>query len=217
MPDTDWRLVNASVVLIANTHNPSIINPDFLKNNGIVDADLEVAGPSLTTLAAAQINYKQNVSWIVTPDQCVIVENVPSGSSNPSGLYKSAEKYADVLKHIPYVAIGLNWQIILTVHENPVDWMKSKFLRDGRWQHEVQSTGLNIQMKSEDSSTFSLTVNAPNRQIENAVTVDCNFHFDIKNKPHKAKAIISVLRKQENYQQIFYDYLKRYFVSEKAR
>ena len=217
MPDTNWLLVNASVVLAANVHNPSIINPDFLKDNKIVEDNWELATPSITTLAVAQIHYRQNVSWMVTPNQCIISEDANPISSNPVSLYRCAEKYTEVLKHIPYASIGLNWHVILTLPEKSNDWMKSKLLKRGKWQNEISSVGINIKMESDDSSVFSLGMNNVNNNTENVIPIDCNFHFNLKNAKNKTKRIATILDKQSNYQKIFFNYLKKNFIQEKAR
>ena len=36
------KLVEVSVVLVTNQNDPSILNPDFLRHNKIVDAGLQV-------------------------------------------------------------------------------------------------------------------------------------------------------------------------------
>jgi len=33
----NFNLDSFSIVVLAQAHNPSILNPDFLKNNGIID------------------------------------------------------------------------------------------------------------------------------------------------------------------------------------
>ncbi len=211
MPSIHWQPINASVVLLANVHNPSIINHDFLKNTKIVGADWELATPPVITPVIAQINYKQNISWVVTSDQCIITEQASEQSPSPSNLYESAQRYTEVLEHIPYTAIGLNWHISIAVPGNSNDWVKSKLLKSGAWKKEILSTNLEIKMHSDDSSVFSLFINTSPNQNKNIITIGCNFNFDLQNESNKTEKIAEVLSKHLHYQEIFHNYLKKHF------
>jgi len=43
------ELIELSIVLVATSNNPSILNPDFLFHNGIVDASHKVKDPRIST------------------------------------------------------------------------------------------------------------------------------------------------------------------------
>ena len=206
----DWEVSNVAVVIIAQSHNPSIINPDFLKNNGIVDGDLEPTGPLLITPVVAQIECG-NIAWAVTPERCVIHERVGAKFQKSYRVYQCAQKYIEVLKHIPYTALGLNWQIHITLDTNPHEWTKSKFLKDSEAQKEIVGAEFTLKLQPDDFSICSLSAKIPDRS---SVIVDCNFHFELKNPERKTKEPTAILKKMPHYQNILHDYLNKYFIEE---
>ena len=72
MSNASWRLENAAVVLVANTHNPSIINPDFLKNNGIIPAFLKNNG---LKESAERIEELHNLEDLEDGEQPLLLES----------------------------------------------------------------------------------------------------------------------------------------------
>ena len=205
----NYQVANLSVVLAAQSHNPSIINPDFLKHNKIVEEDWDTISPPVTTPVVAQINYEK-ISWTITNEQCVVSEQIKGEFRDSYYLHTCAKKYAEVLKHISYRALGLNWQIIIQMEENTADWIKSKFLKSGEWQKGILSTDLTLKFRADDDSVFYLAVGS----VNDVVAVHCNFHFDIADDEKKIEMIGVILSKWKNYQNIFIDYIDKYFMNE---
>lgn len=200
--------LGASVVLVADVHNPSIINHDFLRNNGIVGDDWQPMPDSVTTVVVSQIKY-DGVVLEITPNNFSIAQT-GAHPTNPN-LYGVAKKYTEVLEHIPYVAIGLNWRGILNLSKGGNAWVKSKLLKGGAWQSNVQSIKLDIRMPSKDASIFSLSVNSPLEPKKKELMISCNFHFDIQNEQNKPKKIARILSQHKSYKNIFEGYLENHF------
>ena len=53
-------LVELSVVLVATSNNPAIINPDFLKHNGILEEDRELKEDPVATPMVSQVAYESD-------------------------------------------------------------------------------------------------------------------------------------------------------------
>ena len=206
----DWKVDNASVVIVAQTHNPSIINPDFLKNNGIVARDLEPTGPLLITPVVAQIEYG-DIAWMVMPERCTIHERVEAKFKKSYRVYQYAQKYIEVLKHIPYTALGLNWLIHITLNADSHEWVKSKFLKDSEAQKEIVGAEFTLKLQPDDLSICSLSTKIPDRS---SVIVDCNFHFELKNPKSKTKELKEILKNALHYQDVLSGYLNKYFLEE---
>src|SRR4051794_32805637 len=67
---------DTTVVVLAQTHNPSILHPAFLTKEGIVPADWALAADPITTPVAAQASYQNGVAIAAQPTRLTIkVEN----------------------------------------------------------------------------------------------------------------------------------------------
>lgn len=66
-PHTDVELLELSIVLVANANNPTIMNPDFLQNNGIV-SDLRPLQdlPPMSTPVLSQVAFEDTCCSITT-------------------------------------------------------------------------------------------------------------------------------------------------------
>lgn len=210
MTSISWSVEEVSVVILARDHNPSIINPDFLKENGIVGANWNLPFPPIITPAFTQINY-ENITWAIATDRCVIGEKVGGKFRDSYYLYECAKKYIEVLKHIPYTALGLNWQIVLGLKVNSSDWLKSKFLKDGDWTNKIFTIDLTLKLQPDSSSTCSLAVKIP-PQGQNVILVDCNFHFGLQQEQERPKEMVKILSRSMHYQKILNGYLTKYFI-----
>ena len=80
------ELINTTVVVVAQDHNPSILHPSFLTANGVVPTDLELAGPSISTPAFARVLYRNGLSFQAEPDRINIVDGRPAQDQTTSPL-----------------------------------------------------------------------------------------------------------------------------------
>ena len=155
MQNNDFKLANVSAILVAESQNPSIINRDFLKNARIVDNGWEVKDPETFSMPPfAQVVYRNGVTIRVDPNRCEIQQEV-RGKFQPSyHVHECARKYAEVLEHIPYKAVGMNW-LLQAAEQNPGDWLKSRYLRTGKWSDNITPTRLDFTIQSEDSTVYN--------------------------------------------------------------
>lgn len=103
----DIKLIELSVVFVANSNNPSIINPDFLRYNKIVDDSYEVQDSPISTPAFSQVAFKNGIEVASTPDRIIFRQ---SGSLDRETVASPevAKRYLDCVPHVPYCAIGMN-------------------------------------------------------------------------------------------------------------
>ena len=74
MPDqAHFWLHSVSVVVTAGFHNPSILNPDFLKSRGIVPMDWEPKR-TITTPQFSTIQFHNGIKWTVDQSKLTVVE-----------------------------------------------------------------------------------------------------------------------------------------------
>ncbi len=120
-------VLSAAVVVLAQFHNPSILNPDFLKINKIVDEKWEVA-ESITTTPFSQTRFKNGISVTVDNERMNITQIIQGEYQEDSPIYDIASEYIKILEHVKYTAMGLNWDILIPVKDSS-SWMIEHFLK----------------------------------------------------------------------------------------
>lgn len=132
----DISNLNFSIVITATDHNPSLINPDFLKLNNIINPKWEwkVLPPALMTPPFARVGYDSGVVIIVEPNKLHISQN--GFSPNDSHLPEIVSRYIDVLPHIRYNAIGVNFGYVES-YANADSYIRKRYLKRGAWDSEI--------------------------------------------------------------------------------
>ncbi len=171
------------MVLVAQQHNPSLLNPDFLKNNGFVDRNVEVR-EALTTPAFSRVAFANGIVWTLDSDRCVVQKKVSDPLAGES-IYQAAGRYIQELPHIPYRAVGLNWAFWFPV-DSPEEWLSRQFMD----KHSIARkeacpanlTSLTLQPPGDDGQC-TLTIAAVTRRAEQGhergIQATFNFHFDV--------------------------------------
>ena len=131
----DKRNTKFSIVLLADAHNPSILNPDFLIRNDIVSEDhiLDQKQPNLTTPAISQFRYLSGISFVMDPNRLVIQDNFPEGEIFP--IPDIALKYLKNVPHVRYYALGINFDkaLIFDTKQKAHNFQQKTFLKKGPW------------------------------------------------------------------------------------
>lgn len=76
------RIQNLSVVVAARSHNPTILNPDFLKYNKIVPMDWELESNPICADPVAQVKFTNGIS--ITAEMNKVVFSEQKSSKEPS-------------------------------------------------------------------------------------------------------------------------------------
>ncbi len=102
------KFIRASVVMLAKAHNPSILSPDWLKRNEVItEKPIQFA---LTPDFA--IFDSKNINLIVDRQRYQL--NI-KGTTKKSldKLVQITTKYLELLPHIPYIKLGMNFEWII--------------------------------------------------------------------------------------------------------
>lgn len=105
---SECKLVGFSVVLVANSNNPSIINPDFLRYNKIVDETRVVHGDPIAIPGFSQVTFEGGVSVSSDAGRVSFDQNTNSLANDGVICQKMAKRYLETVPHVPYSAIGIN-------------------------------------------------------------------------------------------------------------
>ena len=185
-----------SIVLVARFHNPSIINPDFLRNNRITSPDWPVK-ETMTTPGFSQTQFDNGIGLTVDENRCIVQEEVGKTFQDSYLAHGVAAAYVDTLPHVPYRTIGLNWRLH-SPRKNPKPWLIRRFLKPGAWlKSDPPISGAEIRFETRfGASTCFLkvaggTAGLPNEAEADAIILDANFHYDGPfGQAEKLKAII---------------------------
>lgn len=138
-------MLNVSVVVTAEAHNPSILHPSFLRAQHIVPDDWEVAEPPLCTPPLAIVKFRNGISFTVETGKLQILHNFPR-AAEASPVPGLASAYVAALPHVHYNGVGLNFAALLPERDAST-FLSQRFLREGPWNDEtnrLQSVGLRL-------------------------------------------------------------------------
>jgi hypothetical protein len=100
----DIKLTRADIVITASAHNPSILEPRWLKENGLIDEDPEnfIHTPEFSLFDSASFFLSVDRQRLQITAKEVKVDLLER-------LANIGTRYVDLLPHIPFQALGLNF------------------------------------------------------------------------------------------------------------
>ena len=182
-----FEYLEAQIVVTAEAHNPTVLNPDFLSFNGIVRIEWgwKTKEPIITTPAFSQVTYENDVWIAVDPQRMRVVQQVFDGNPANSRIADITEAYSSVLRHVKYTAVGVNFRIYLPMSD-PDEYIKETFVKKGPW-YTAARTPMTAALKlvyslpSDGRLLIDLnsgTVNRSGGKTEKALIIGSNFHRD---------------------------------------
>ena len=191
-------LVEFSVVVVAQSNNPTILNPDFLKHNGIVNArrDLHREQPPLITPMFSQVVFEDGL--VVRADPATIAFHQAADVLTRGDIDGPvvAKGYLKTVPHVRYTALGLNPKVVI---RNPPFARLSKMLRtEGSWMTFGQSTpGFEIKATYQlPGRRLALTLQeVRTKQGDDVLLCTANIHREIEegNQQMRVSSILSML------------------------
>lgn len=97
-----------SVVVVAQNHNPTILNPDFLYRNAIVPDDWKRAEDPICTPPLARVIFDNGIGIEAQFDKVIFTERDATKIPDRTPLGDVALKYVKTLPHVTYGAVGIN-------------------------------------------------------------------------------------------------------------
>lgn len=143
----DAKLLQFSMVVLGRTHNPTLLNPDFLTLNGIVPKEWnwEVA-ETITTPPMAMVRYTSGLTITVEHHKLQVADVEVGPDPSESKTPAIARAYVETLPHVRYAAVGANFQSGAET-DDPGGLLKDCFLKPGAWDrppHALQNVGLRL-------------------------------------------------------------------------
>ena len=190
-------LIEVASVVVANAHNPSILNHDWLVANNVLPESpggWELAEPPFTTAPLSSIHYQNGVRIVLDPVRLVVTAQT-SGSSfgddtrSCQAVSSLATTYVTTLKHIPYVAVGSNFKAYVECADAQRRLVEM-FGGSGRWTSELESMSVKLNHRAQRgcerhldlaSTTARKAHNDESKMIE-VVSMSANYHRDAHDK-----------------------------------
>ena len=185
MPDEGYYwLHSVSIVVTAEFHNPSILNPDFLKFQGIVPTDWEPA-LAITTPQCSNIRFQNGIEWTVDQSKLEVVEICESQFRDSYLAYDLVVSCINRLPHVPYRSLGLNY-VVAAPMDDPQEWLTKQYLKDGIWldgEPAVRSMVPKFTLEASEGVLCFLSLDAGKSKLGNhqpvpAVIANCNLHHE---------------------------------------
>ena len=184
MKSDQLTLREIAIVIAGKNHNPSILNPDFLRHNDIVPGGLELADePPISTPMLSQVVYKGGLRIVSEANRISFVESI-LGEKTPE-CPDMARRYLREVPHVSYTAVGINPVGVWSAKEqlSPAILLKA----GKRMQFDGVSPSAEVALTYKlGKRTVNLTVRSDDLQ---AVAFHGNFHYGIKaanNESHMA-------------------------------
>jgi len=143
----DLELLKTDIVVLSDSNNPRLLNHDFLERNAIIPRGWKLSNVVVTP-PFALVQYENGISIQVEENKLHFSCSKPSEFNWASELPKIASTYLDVLPHVAYKAVGLNFQLASKQPkgQDAEDQLIAKLMKKGPWlEHANGVTGVVIE------------------------------------------------------------------------
>ncbi len=195
----DIALVEVSVVLVSNQNDPSILNPDFMRYNRIVDKALSLKEAPVSTPVFSQLIYEGEIVVRAEPQRFVFEQKGHPLSEDECVIPLVARRFAEVVAQIPYSATGINAKSFRPLNDKSSYSIADVLIDGGKWMSfmDVQP---DIHLKAlyrYESRQIAMDVGRVNVQRNDGseshgVLFQANIHRDIRETTQERRlALIS--------------------------
>jgi hypothetical protein len=172
-------VLNRSIVVLAQAHNPSILHPSFLSAQQIVPSDWQISEAPVCTPPFSIVKYANGIVFTAESNKLMILANVPNDGALLPDL---ALKYVKTLPHVHYSAVGINIAGCVKC-DSAETWLLARFVRSGPGndaQLRPSAVGLKLVYPVE-GGTCNLSLDAGSVQLEServdGLIIGGNYHF----------------------------------------
>jgi hypothetical protein len=200
----ELRLVSLNVVVLAESNNPRLLNPDFLERNEIVPKKWMWKPAQVLVLPPiSNVTYENGVSIQVEETKLQFLVEDPKKVDWQNLLPVIITTYLDVLPHVSYKSVGLNYTFFADepTGDEAEQLLVQKILKEGPWLRFGKGlTGAIVEFQYRASQPY-LTLKAAVRQVTKedkrvleSYVITANLHFDLaKDQTADRKAFINSL------------------------
>jgi len=133
------EVLEVSFVVVAVSHNPTILNHDYLIRKGLITEEWQPAAPPVCAYPFAQVQYLNGVSVVAQPDKLAFTQQLAGIDeiNDPDRLAKLASGYINSLPEVDYRQVGFNVKAFvdfgITESQKEKPLLTPLLIKDGPW------------------------------------------------------------------------------------
>lgn len=194
--------INTAVVVAARQFNPSVLNPMWLAQNGLI-SQATLGEEYVFTPAFAQVNTPE-FAFNLLPERLQFIPNAV-GDRAAEIVLEKVGAFVRAVPHTPYVALGLNFDVRLdpdgigfgqfarSAFFVPSSPLHQEFdTADARFGGYLSKNVLGCRMKLDAKPVLGAL---PGEEPHESLILNFNFHHDLQPGPEAAESIVSALKK----------------------
>ena len=181
--------------MVAQNHNPTILNPDFLKHNDIVPGDWNLKRAPICVEPMAEVFFENDIKINAQLDKVIFFEPIKENKKiSKLKIILMAKKYVETLRHVKYTAVGINpiGHIIFDTYDSAKGFMSDNFIKSGPWkEYDEQLTNIRLNLSYKFSDVeMNLSINPSAYRIADkeslpVLLLGANFHHTIDGKSYE--------------------------------
>lgn len=205
------ELAGASAVVVAHQFNPSVVSEVWLTRHELL-AEEEKEPGCVFTDAIVNVRSK-GFNLLVTPDQLQFAFRVPSEQQCDLLLQKLG-KIVDLLPHVPYHALGLNFVWLFRSEPQRVEEVTRRLFfignrpifrhfdtEDAQFGTYLSKNSIGCRLKLDIKPVIAQSINENQVRMGPAVNLSFNFHLDILGDENPPALIRSLLAQWDEAKQ----------------
>lgn len=201
-------LNKVSVVILSDSNNPRLINPDFLEINEIVPKGWNVKDV-IVTPPISRVLYENNYLIQVEEEKISFEVNNPISDKWKELLPTAATRFMEILPKVSYRSIGLNFHLSILTDNESDKFVCNNFLIDGDWKN-IQGglSGASVQLFYQASQPhFNLLIEAGTSDTSNIYICKGNFHSDFD--PNQQHGRVKHIQKLSSFYDEYINLIKQ--------
>jgi len=138
-----------TIVLVAQNHNPTILNPDFLKYNKIVPENWNLKEKPICIEPMARVVFENGIQITAELDKVIFLEPVRNEKDiDKVEIPEVAIRYIETLPHVNYIAVGINpkGHLSFTTEDDAQNFILNTFANTNPWK-QFESKPRNVGFK----------------------------------------------------------------------
>ena len=197
-------LVEVSVVLVINGNNPSILNPDFLLHNEIVDSDLQLAAQPVSTPLLSQVIFEGGIGVIADPERFVFSHHGEMLTVDTCKSPGIAKKFLEGHPNMQYSAVGINPKGVARLNDRTEVDTTNMLAGNGEWisfkdvRPEIRVNAIyEYETRKISMDVYKAMQKSDNGPESYGVVFQANIHRDIPpaGVEERADRVVSILSK----------------------
>lgn len=201
------QTLSATTVVLAATHNPSILHPAFLFSKRIVPDEWQADEHVICTPPFSRVGFRNGIQFVAEPERLSISDHNRDSNFSQSPVAELTVKYIETLPHVPYRALGINFQLFA---ECPDPGLKllGQFVKEGAWTDRALTplgAGIALTYVHEkarltlDMKAGRAALDPSGKQESIGVVLAANYHVDLNQEAAVSEIRESLKTYSERY------------------